>query len=147
MKVVLLADVKGTGKKDDIVEISDGYARNFLFPRKLAVQATSSAINIIEGKNSAKEHRAAEELAAAKETAAKVDGSTVVIHAKSGTGDRLFGSITSKEIAEAIAEKTGCEVDKRKVVLDKDIKSHGKYEVVVKIFPGVTAKVTVDVCE
>lgn len=147
MKVVLLSDIKGTGKKDDIVEVSDGYARNFLFPKKLAREATSSAVNEVKGKNSAKQHRADVELAAAKDVAGKIDGKKLVIRAKAGTGDRLFGSVTSKEIAEEIKKATGCEVDKRKILLDRDIKSFGTYTVTVKVYQGVSAKVTVEVCE
>lgn len=147
MKVVLLSDIKGTGKKNDVVEVSDGYARNFLFPRKLASEATSSALNEIQGKNSAKQHHAEVELAEAKAVAQKIDGKKVIIHAKAGSGDRLFGSVTSKEIAESIRAELGCEVDKRKIVLERDIKAFGSYEVTVKIYPSVTAKVTVEVTE
>ncbi len=147
MKVVLLSDIKGTGKKDDIVEVSDGYARNFLFPRGLAREATSIAVNEIKGKNSAKQHRADLELAAARETAEKINGRKLVIRAKAGAGDRLFGSVTAKEIADEIKRTTGCEVDKRKIQLEHDIKAFGTYTAAVKIYRGVDAEVTVEVRE
>ncbi|MEA4911133.1 MAG: 50S ribosomal protein L9 [Oscillospiraceae bacterium] len=147
MKVVLLQDIKGTGKKDALVEVSDGYARNYLFPRKLAQPATHSALSEIQSKQSAKEHHKTEELDAAKAVAEKINGKKYVVRAKAGSGDRLFGSVTAKEIAAAILESTGCEVDKRKIALDKDIKAFGTYAVDVKICNGVGAAITVEVCE
>lgn len=147
MKVVLLQDIKGTGKRDELVEVSDGYARNFLFPRKLAKEATNSAINEINTKQNAIEHRKEVELENAKEIAAKINGKTFVINAKAGSGDRLFGSVTAKEIAEAVSKAEGVEIDKRKISLDKDIKAFGTYEVPVKICQGVNAKITVEVSE
>ncbi len=147
MKVVLLQDIKGTGKKDELVEVSDGYARNFLFPRKLAKEATNSAINEVNTKQSAIEHRKEMELENAKEIAAKIDGKKFIIKAKAGTGDRLFGSVTAKEIAAEVSKSADVEVDKRKISLDKDIKSFGTYEVPVKICQGVSAKITVEVSE
>ena len=147
MKVVLLQDIKGTGKKDQLIEVSDGYARNFLFPRKLAREANAEALGELQSKKSAQDHKKAVELQAAQDVAAKIGGKTFVITAKAGSGDRLFGSVTSKEIAAAIAKNTGCEIDKRKVALDKDIKAFGSYTVTVKIYPGVTADVTVEVKE
>ncbi len=147
MKVVLLQDIKGTGRKDELVEVSDGYARNFLFPRKLAKEATNSAINEVNTKQSAIEHRKEVELENAKEIASKIDGKKFVIKAKAGSGDRLFGSVTAKEIAAAVSEDAGVDVDKRKISLDKDIKAFGSYEVPVKICQGVSAKITVEVSE
>ncbi|MDD3429048.1 MAG: 50S ribosomal protein L9 [Oscillospiraceae bacterium] len=147
MKVVLLQDVKGTGKKDQLVEVSDGYGRNFLLPRKLAKEASSSAINEVKTKESAKAHHAAEELATAQALAAKLDGKTVTIKAKAGTGGRLFGAVTSKDIAEAANKLFGTDLDKRKIVLDSDIKNYGRYEVAVKVYPNVTAKLAVSVEE
>ena len=142
MKVVLKADVKGTGKKDELCEVSAGYARNFLFPRHLAVEASAGAVNEVKAKAQAKEHRAAEELAAAKALAAKIDGK-----AKAGQGGRLFGSVTAKDVAEALARSCQVEVDKRKIAMDKEIKAFGSYEAEVKVHPGVSAKLTVKVEE
>ena len=147
MKVVLIKDVKDLGKKDQMVEVSDGYARNFLMPRKLAIIANSTAVNEVKTKESAKKHHAQVELDAAKAVAAKLEGSTVSIKAKAGQGGRLFGAITAKDIAEAIEKKAGEVIDKRKVVLDKDIKNFGNYQIEVKIHVGVAATVTVIVEE
>lgn len=147
MKVVLLQDVKGSGKKDDIVNVADGYARNYLLPRGLAAPATAGAINTVNSKNEAAERRKAEELAAAKELAGELTGKTFIVKAKSGGGERLFGSVTSKEIADAILADTGVEIDKRKIALDKDIKTYGTYEAAVKLHTGVSASIYVLVCE
>ena len=145
MKVVLLQDIKGTGKKDQLVEVSDGYARNYLFARKLAIPATNSAINEVNTKAEAKQHHAQVELDAAKALAAKIDGQKYTIRAKAGSGDRLFGSVTTKELSAEIKKVSGCDVDKRKLVLDKDIKAFGTYTVPVKVYPNVTAQVIVEV--
>ncbi len=147
MKVVLKQDVKGIGKKDGLYEVSDGYARNFLLPRKLAVPADAAAVNEVKTKAAAQEHHAAEELAAAQALAAKMNGQTVQVQAKAGKGGRLFGSVTSKDIAAAVAAKLGEQVDKRKFVLDSEIKNFGTYEVEVKIYPKVAAKIKVAVVE
>jgi large subunit ribosomal protein L9 len=137
MKVVLKQDVKSIGKKDELHEVSDGYARNYLLPRGLAVAAEAAA----------SEHHAAEELANAQALAKKLNGQIVAIKAKAGQGGRLFGSVTSKDIAAALTQKVGEPVDKRKIVLDGDIKNFGSYEVEVKVYPKVTAKLTVKVEE
>ena len=147
MKVILKQDIKGIGKKDEIHEVSDGYARNFLFPRGLAVQASASAVNEVKTKAAAKQHHAAEELAAAQALAKKIEGKTVALKAKAGQGGRLFGSVTAKDIAEGLSKLVGEPVDKRKIVLDGDIKNFGSYEVEVKVYPKVTAKLTVKVEE
>ena len=147
MKVVLKKDVKGTGKKDEMVEVSDGYARNFLLPRGLAVAANAAAVNEVRTKESAKRHHAEVELADAQATAKKIGGMTVTVKAKAGQGGRLFGAVTGKDIAEAVNKTAGVSIDKRKVVLDADIKNYGQYEVEIKVYPSVTAKVTVVVEE
>ena len=147
MKVVLKTDVKGTGKKDEMVEVSDGYARNFLLPRGLAVAANAAAVNEVRTKESAKRHHAEVELADAQATAKKIGGMTVTVKAKAGQGGRLFGAVTGKDIAEAVNKAAGVSIDKRKVVLDADIKNYGQYEVEIKVYPSVTAKVTVVVEE
>ena len=143
MKVVLKQDVKSIGKKDELHEVSDGYARNYLLPRGLAV----AAVNEVRTKAAASEHHAAEELANAQALAKKLNGQIVAIKAKAGQGGRLFGSVTSKDIAAALTQKGGEPVDKRKIVLDGDIKNFGSYEVEVKVYPKVTAKLTVKVEE
>ena len=147
MKVVLKTDVKGTGKKDEMVEVSDGYARNFLLPRGLAVAANAAAVNEVRTKESAKRHHAEVELADAQATAKKIGGMTVTVKAKAGQGGRLCGAVTGKDIAEAVNKAAGVSIDKRKVVLDADIKNYGQYEVEIKVYPSVTAKVTVVVEE
>lgn len=147
MKVVLRQDVKGVGKKDELVEVAEGYGRNFLLPRKLAVEANAAAVNDVKNKESAKEHHAQVELDEAKDAAAKLNGKTVTLHAKAGTGGRLFGAVTAKDIAEAAAAQLGITLEKRKFVLEGDIKNFGSYPVEVKIHAGVTAKITAKVEE
>ncbi len=146
MKVVLLADVKGHGKKGELCNVSDGYARNFLFPKKLAVEADNTALNDLRNKEEARAHHKSEEIKAAKETAALLEGKTVVIKAKAGTGGRLFGSVTSKEIAGEIKKNFGIEIDKKKMNV-ADIKNFGEYTAEIKLYQGIVAKVNVKVCE
>lgn len=147
MKVVLKQDVKSIGKKDELHEVSDGYARNYLLPRGLAVAADAAAVNEVRTKAAAVEHHAAEELAAAQALAKKIGGKTVVLKAKAGQNGRLFGSVTAKDIAEALGRAVGEPIDKRKIVLDGEIKNFGSYAVEVKVYPKVTAKLTVRVEE
>lgn len=147
MKVILKADVKGTGKAGQLVEVSDGYARNFLLGKGLAVEATATAVNDMKNKEQAKKHREAVELAAAQETAKKLDGKTIDLIAKGGTAGRLFGSITSKEISEAINAKYGISIDKKKITLDSDIKTFGTYNAEIRLYNGVSAKFLVNVKE
>lgn len=146
MKVVLKQDVKTIGKKDELHEVSDGYARNYLFPRKLAVPADTTAINEVKSKAAALQHHADELLAEAKATAAKINKQTVVIKAKAGQGGRLFGAVTAKDVAAALSAQTGTDIDKRKIVMN-DIKAFGCCEAEVKIYPTVSAKITVQVEE
>lgn len=146
MKVVLLADVKGLGKKGELCNASDGYARNFLFPKKLAVEADSSALNELKNREEAAAHHKKEEINAAKETAKKLDGKTVVIKAKAGSNGRLFGSVTSKEIAATIEADLGIAVDRKKMSV-ADIKNFGEYTAEIKLYQGITAKLTVKVEE
>ncbi len=147
MKVVLTADVKGQGKKNDIVEVSDGYARNYLFPRKLAVEATNQVLNEIQGKNAAKQHRLEVELAEAKALASKLDTLLIKIQASSGADGRLYGSITAKDISEHLEKQHGIALDKRKIVLNAAIRAYGQYDLDVKVYPEVTGKVHVLVCQ
>lgn len=146
MKVVLKQDVKSIGKKDEMHEVSDGYARNFLFPRKLAVPADASAVN--EVRNERRRHRIScrAAAAAAKTLAEKLNGKTITITAKAEAG-RTLVRLRHKDIAAELTKLAGEEVDKRKVALKSDIKTFGSYEVEVKVYPKVAAKVTVSVKE
>lgn len=146
MKVVLLQDVKGKGKKGELCSVSDGYARNFLFPKKLAVEADNAALNELKNREEAIAHHKKEELDQAKEIAAKLDGKTVSITAKAGAGGKLFGSVTSKEIAAEIKNSLGIEVDRKKMNV-ADIKNFGEYTAEIKLHQGVSAKITVKVSE
>ena len=147
MKVILKQDVKTIGKKDEIHEVSDGYARNFLFPRGLAAPADAAAVNMARTKSEAKEHHAAEARAAAQALADKVKDKTVTLKAKGGASGRLFGKITAKDVAEALSKAVGTELDKRKVELERDIKDFGTYSATVKLHPGVSAAFKVKVEE
>ena len=146
MKVILLQDVKGHGKKGELCNVSDGYARNFLFPKKLAVEADNAALNELKNREEAAAHHKKEEIAAAKETAARLDGKTVEIKAKAGAGGKLFGSVTSKEIATEIKNTLGIEIDRKKMQV-ADIKNFGEYTAEIKLYQGITAKLTVKVSE
>ncbi len=147
MKVILLEDVKGTGKKGQIVNASDGYANNFLFPKKLAVAATNDNLNSIKLQKKAEEKRKAEELAAAKELAEKLTNKDIKISVKTGDNGKLFGSVTNKEIAAAIEQQTGLVIDKKKIVLNDQIKMVGTRHVNIKLHPEVTAEVKVIISE
>ena len=147
MKVILKQDVKTIGKKDEIHDVSDGYARNFLFPRGLAAPADAAAVNMARTKSEAKEHHAAEARAAAQALADKVKDKTVTLKAKGGASGRLFGKVTAKDVAEALSKVAGAEIDKRKVELERDIKDFGTYSATVKLHPGVSAAFKVKVEE
>ncbi len=147
MKVILKADVKGAGKNGELVTVSDGYARNFLFPRGLAVEASQHAIHQLKDKEAAAKRREEQKKAEAQETANRIADKTVKMTAKAGQGGRLFGSVTAKEIAEAVAKQLDIEVDKRKVEISGDIKSCGTYEVKLHLYPGVSARVYAMVTE
>ncbi len=146
MQVILTQDVKGTGKKGQLCKVADGYARNFLLAKGLAVEATSGALNEMKTKQAAKDHKAEVERQAAQDMADKLNEKTVKMTAKAGTGGKLFGAVTAKEVAEVIAKTYGVEVDKRKVTLD-DIKTYGTFTAEVRLHPGITAKVFVVVGE
>lgn len=147
MKVVLLQDVKDLGKKGELVNASDGYARNFLFPRKLAVEATAGKLKEIEDKKSSERNRKEMELKAAKELADKLNKVEISFKTKAGENGKLFGSITGKDIADAIKSQHKLEVDKKKIVLHDAIKALGTYQVEIKVYPEVSAKVSVKVIE
>lgn len=147
MKVLLLADVKSQGKKDQIIEVSDGYARNFLFPKKLAVPADAKALNEARGKEEARLHRIEVEKAEANATAAKLAAATVKLTCQAGGDGRLYGSITSKDIADELKRAHGVEIDKRKIQLDAPIKAFGTYQLDVKLYPEIVGKLTVVVTD
>ena len=147
MKVILLANVKGLGKKDDLVEASDGYARNYLLPKKLAIVADNKAQNELKGKESSRQFKIDEETRIAKETAARLEGTVVKIRSASGADGRLYGAVTAKDIAEALEKDFGISVDKRKMELADVIKSYGTYSVSVKLYTDIVGKFTVVVHE
>ena len=142
MKVILNEDVNGKGKAGDIVEVSDGYARNFLFPKKLAKEANAENVNTANQKKDALNHRKEVEKADAKDLADKMEGMTVIVKAKTGGGDRLFGAITSKEVAQALKEESGIDIDKKKIVME-NIKELGKYSAKVKVYADVQTSINV----
>lgn len=143
MKVILLQDVKELGKKDTIVNVSDGYARNFLFPKKLAVEASEGAMKTIADKKSSEANKKNMELQAAKELADKLNKVEVNIKTKSGENGKLFGSITSKDIADIIKNQHKIPVDKKKIVMSDAIKATGTYQIEIKVYPEISAKVKV----
>lgn len=146
MKVFLKQDVKGLGKKGELVNTSDGYARNFLFPKCLASEANAQAMSEFKNKQQAEKYRIDTETAAAKAAAEKLSGQTIRISAKAGQNGKLFGSVTSKEIAEKVKEAFGIDADKRKIAVD-DIKQFGTYEFEIKLYQGISAKLYVMVGE
>ena len=147
MKVVLKTDIKSIGKKDELVNVSDGYARNYLIPRGLAVVADAAALSAIKSKNEALEHKKQVELENAQKIASIIDGNSVKIESKAGSSGKLFGSITSKEVAAALKEQYDVDLDKRKIEMDSDIKSFGTFTAKVKILSGVTADIYIIVTE
>ena len=147
MKVVLLADVKGVGKKGELINASDGYARNFLLPRKLAKEANAQAMNELKNAEASKAYKIKTETEEAQRAAAALEGKTVKITAKAGVNGKLFGSVTAKEIAQEIKKQFGFEIDKRKISLSTEIKASGDYPAEVKPYAGITAKLSVAVTE
>ena len=146
MKVILLQDVKGKGKKGQMIEVSDGYARNFMLPKKLAIEATADAINTKNMNDKATAERIAKEKAAALELSNKLRGMTLTVMAKGGGAGRLFGAVTNAEIASAL-EKQGIKLDKRKIVLAENIKNVGTYTVTCKLGYEINAPLTVKIEE
>ena len=146
MKVILLQDVKGKGKKGQMIEVSDGYARNFMLPKKMAIEATPDAINTMKMNDKATAERIAKEKAAALELSNKLRGMTLVVTAKGGGQGRLFGAVTNAEIAAAL-EKQGIKLDKRKIVLNENIKNVGTYTATCKLGYEINAPLTVKIEE
>ncbi len=147
MKVILLCDVKGQGKKDQIVDVSDGYARNFLFPQKKAVPADAKATNELKSKEDAKQYRINEDRKAALALAEKISDIKLEFKMGHGADGHLYGSITTKDIAEELKKAIGCDVDKRKINLKESIRAYGSYSVEIKLFTDVNAKFLVNVHE
>ncbi len=143
MKVILLCDVKGQGKKDQIINVSDGYARNFLFPQKKAVPADAKATNELKNKEESKQFKIQEDRKAAAALAEKINNKEIEIIMGHGADGRLYGSVTAKDIAEEINKKLGLDVDKRKIVLKENIKAYGKHDVTLKILADINAKFVV----
>ena len=146
MEVILNQDVKSLGKKGEKVTVAEGYARNFLFPRKLAVEVTAQAITELKNRESSNQHKIDTDIANAKAAAEKLNGKQLKIVAKAGANGKLFGSVTSKDVAAAIAKEFGLSLDKRKVVVE-DIKAFGTYPVEVKLYNGISASMYVRVGE
>lgn len=147
MKVILLQDVKGKGKKGQLVEVSDGYARNYMLPRKIAMEATPDAVNTMRMNDKAAQERQAREREEAVETAKRLKSITVTITAKGGGAGRLFGAVTAQEIADALRQQTGIDLDKRKLVLDETIKTTGSYTVRCKLGYEITGTLALKVEE
>ena len=141
MKVILTADVKGQGKKDQMVEVSDGYARNFLFPKKLAIPADAKSINEIKNKESSKQHKIDTERAAAKEIAAKLENITLVFEYAAGSDSKLYGSVTNKDLSDKLASAHGISIDKRKITLAEPVKTFGTFSADAKLYTDVSAKI------
>jgi len=145
MKVILLDDVRKVGKKGDVVNVSDGYARNCLLPRKLAMEATNSNLNDIKLKKISDDKKRAEELEEAQKLAETLKEKTIKVFVKAGENGKIFGSVTGKEIASSIKEQTGIDIDKKKISLDEPIKEVGEKEILVKLNQGVSTKIKVNV--
>ncbi len=145
MKVILLCDVKGQGKKDQIINVSDGYARNFLFPQKKAIPADAKATSELKSKEEAKQYRISEERKAALALAERIKSTSVEIKMEHGQDGRLYGSVTAKDIAEKLKEALGVEIDKRKISLKESIKAYGSYSVEIKLYTDVNATFVVKV--
>ena len=146
MKVILKQDVKNLGKTGELVNASDGYARNYLFPRGLATEANASAMNDFNNKENAKKYHKQQEIDAAKADAAKLDGKTFKLTAKAGANGKLFGSVTAKDVSAVIKTDLGLDIDKRKISVE-DIKQFGTYEAEIKVYQGISAKIYVQVSE
>ncbi|MBQ0098752.1 MAG: 50S ribosomal protein L9 [Oscillospiraceae bacterium] len=145
MKAVLLQDVKSLGKKGELVNVSDGYARNFLFPKGLAKEANAQAMNELKNAIQSKKFKTDTEIAKAKENKAMLEGEKFVMLAKAGKEGKLFGSITAKEISAEIKKQKGIDVDKRKVTIEKEIKTCGEYKAEIKLYSGITADIIIEV--
>jgi large subunit ribosomal protein L9 len=147
MKVILLADVKGKGKKDQVVEVSDGYARNYLFAKKLAIAADAKALNELRGREASKQHKYDVEKTAAQELAKQLETITLVLRHKAGVDNKLYGAITTKEITQQLKQEYNLDVDKKKLSMESPIKTFGTYKIKAKLFNDVSTTITVQVIE
>lgn len=147
MKVILLADVKGKGKRDQVIEVPDGYARNYLFAKKLAVAADNKALNELKGREASRQHKHDVEKVAAQETAKQLETITLVIKRKAGVDNKLYGAVTTKEITQQLKLEHNIEVDKKKLSMESPIKAFGTYKIKAKLFSDVSATITVQVVE
>ena len=147
MKVILLEDIKGKGKKDQVLEVADGYARNYLFAKKLAIEADAKALNELAGREASRQHKYEVEKAQAEETAKQLETITLVLHHEAGKDNKLYGTITTKEIVQQLKQEHGIEVDKKKLSMENPIKAFGTYKIKAKLFAGVVATITVQVVE
>lgn len=145
MKVVLTQDVKSLGKKGELVNVSDGYARNFLFPKNLAKEANAQAMNELKNAEQSKKYKRDTEIAAANAAKSTLEGAKFLMPAKAGANGKLFGSITAKELSAEIKKQKNLDIDKRKIVLNSEIKTVGEYTAEIKLYAGITANVTVEV--
>ena len=147
MKVIFTADVKGSGKKGEVKEVSDGYARNFLIGKGLAIEATAKNMSDLAGKKASEQHKADVARQEAIDSAAKLKGKDVTIKAKAGAGGKLFGAVTAAQVADAVSEQLGVKADKKKVALSSDIKAFGTYTAEIKLYTGISEKINVNVVE
>ncbi len=147
MKVIFLQDVKGSGKKGEMKNVADGYARNMLLPKGLAVEATPENLNHLKGQQSSAQHKIDVDKQNAGEMKAKLDGKTVTIPCKAGTGGRLFGSVTAAQVAQAIEQQYGAKLDKKKISLKSDIKAFGSFSAEIRLYTGISAQMTIEVTE
>lgn len=147
MKVILLADIKGKGKKDQVVEVPDGYARNYLFAKKLAIVADAKALNELKGREASRQHKYEVEKAAAEETAKRLENIVLVLRRKAGVDNKLYGAVTAKEIAQQLKQDYNLDVDKKKLSLDAPIKTFGTFKIKAKLFSDVSVIITVQVVE
>lgn len=147
MKVIFLQDVKGSGKKGEVKNVADGYARNFLIGKGLAVEATAKNMNLLDGQKASEQHKKDIEKQNAEDIKAAIDGKKIVAPAKAGSNGKLFGSVTTGTIAELIEKQFGRKIEKKKISLKSDIKNFGTYEADIKLYNGVSAKVTIEVVE
>ena len=147
MKVILLEDIKGKGKKDQVLEVSDGYARNYLFAKKLAIEADTKALNELKNREASRQHKYEVEKKAAEEIAKQLDSITLVLRHEAGKDNKLYGAITTKEIVQQLKQNYGIEIDKKKLSMDTPIKTFGTYKIKAKLFTGISAAITVQVVE
>lgn len=145
MKVILLSDIKNVGKKDEVLNANDGYARNFLFPKKLAVEATPDNLKKLRDKKDSEAHKKELDKQKAKEIAEIINKSELILKVKAGENGKIFGGVTSKEISEGLKKQNNIEVDKKKIVLAETIKTLGRFSVDIKLYEGIVAKLTIDI--